>query len=65
MTDIISKRKEESMFGEGKGEAERMLGSARVKLIQCRMKGSFSRLDPPQWEAVRKRKRPFNHKQGI
>lgn len=28
-----------------------MLGGARVKLIQCRMnrmKGSFSRVDPPQ-----------------
>lgn len=49
--DIISKRKEESGFVEGRGEAEGMLGSARVKLIQCRMnrmKGSFSGVDPPQ-----------------
>lgn len=48
MIDIISKRQEESGFGEGRGEAE---GCARVKLIQCRMnrmKGSFGRVDPPQ-----------------
>lgn len=37
MIDIISKRKEESGFGEGRGEAEGMLGGARVKLIWCRM----------------------------
>lgn len=51
MTDIISRREEEYGFGGSKGEAEGMLGDARVKLIQCRMnrmKGSFSRLDPPQ-----------------
>lgn len=51
MIDIISNRKEESGFEEGRGEAEGMLGGARVKLIQCRMnrmKGSFGRVDPPQ-----------------
>lgn len=51
MTDIISRREEESGFGKGKGEAEGMLGDARVKLTQCRMnrmKGSVSRVDPPQ-----------------
>lgn len=51
MIDIISKGKEESGFGEGRGEAQGMLGGAREKLIQCRMnrmKGSFSRIDPPQ-----------------
>lgn len=51
MTDIISRRKEESGFGEVRVEAEGMLGGSRVKLIQCRMntmKGSFSRVDPPQ-----------------
>lgn len=48
MIDIISKRKKESGFGEGRGEAEGILGGARVKLIQCRMKGSFSEIDPPQ-----------------
>lgn len=38
-------------FGEGRGEAEGMLGGARVKLTQCRMnvtKGSFGSVDPPQ-----------------
>ncbi len=51
MIDTISKREEGSGFGEGRGEAQGMLGGARVKLIQCRMKrmkGSFSGLDPPQ-----------------
>lgn len=38
MIDIISKRKEESGFGEDRGEAEGMPGGARVKLIQYRMK---------------------------
>lgn len=51
MIDIISKWKEKSGFGGGRGEAEGMLGGARVKLIQCkmnRMKGSFCRVGPPQ-----------------
>lgn len=33
MIDIISKRKKESGFEEGRGEAEGILGGARVKLI--------------------------------
>ena len=56
MIDIISKRKEESGFGEGRGEVKGMLGGARVKLIRCRMnrmKGSFSRADPPQSDSGR------------
>lgn len=32
MIDIISNRKEESGFGEGKGEAEGILGGARSKV---------------------------------
>lgn len=51
MIDRFFKRQEESGFGEGRGDAEGMLGCARVKLIQCRMnrmKGGFSRVDPPQ-----------------
>lgn len=57
MIDIISKRKEESRLGEGRGEVKGMLGGARVKLIRCRMnrmKGSFSRGDPPQSDGGRK-----------
>lgn len=47
LIDIISKRKEGSGFGEGRGEIEGMPGGARVKLIQCRM-NSISETDPPQ-----------------
>lgn len=47
LIDIISKRKEESGFGEGRGEREGMLGGARVKLIQCRVNG-LGETDPPQ-----------------
>lgn len=47
MIDIISKRREESGFGEGRGEREGMLGGARVKLIQCRV-NSLGETDPPQ-----------------
>ena len=42
MTDTISRRKEESGFGEARGEAKGMWGGARVKLIQCSMMGAFS-----------------------
>ena len=48
------KKKKGVWFWRGQGvEAEGMLGGARVKLIQCRMKGSFEhrQLDPPQSES--------------
>lgn len=48
LIDIISSRKEESGFGEGRGECEGMLGGARVKLIQCRV-NSLGETDPPQF----------------
>lgn len=57
MTDIISRGKEESGFGGGRGEVEGMLGGARVKLIQCRMnrmKGSFGRGATKQLVSVSK-----------
>lgn len=47
LIDIISRRREGSGFGEGRGEREGMSGGARVKLIQCRM-NSLSEIDPPQ-----------------
>lgn len=48
LIDIISRRKEESGFGEGRGEREGMLRGARVKLIQCRV-NSLGETDPPQF----------------
>lgn len=71
MIDIISKGKEDSGFGEGRGEAEGMLGGARVKLIQCRMKrmkGGFSGVDPPQSATGSQSGREgdsFNHMEAV
>lgn len=60
MIGMISRRKEESGFGEGRGEAAGTQRGARIKLIQCWMYGmrvGFSGADLLQ--LVRQR-RPFN-----
>lgn len=52
MTDVASQRQEESGYGEVKGEAGGTEGSAREKLIQCKMKkmkeSTVKIPDPPQ-----------------
>lgn len=52
MTDVASQGQEESGYGEVKGEAGGMEGSARVKLIQCKTKkmtkSTVKIPDPPQ-----------------
>lgn len=57
MIDIISRRKEESGFGEGRGEAEGMQSGAKnkVDLVENGQdEGKFQQ-----------RRRSFNHKEGI
>lgn len=54
MIDIISKRKEESGFGEGRGEAEGMQGGAKNK-------ADFVQKEQDEGNQQR---RSFKHKEG-
>lgn len=56
MIDIISRRKEESGFGEGRGEAEGMQGGAKNKV---------DLVENEQDEGKFQQRRSFNHKEGI